>query len=95
MQGIYCNMYDLPTEENGSKRKSVTHSDKPSNPCPVQQREAAIGFGLKEMIQHGPQDESRGYEAEGSELGTPSLTFELSGDIVGSSMKHQLRRVPT
>lgn len=88
MQGIYCNIYDLPAEENVSKR-SLNHAYKPLTPCPLQQKDAANGCGLNERIHHGLQDESGGYEAQGGVLGMPSVTIELPGDVVGSSKKHQ------
>ena len=55
----------------------------------------ATGCGSDERTTPGLQEETGGYEAEGGVPGTPGVTVEPSGDVVGSSTKHQRRRVPT
>lgn len=54
------------------------------------QREAATGSGLDIRITAGLQNEAGGSEVEGSASGMPGFTV-----VMGSSTKHQEKRVPT
>ena len=91
MQGVYCNIHDLPAEEDWSERvlppinhQVLVHSSRKKGGC-----------GSEERTTLGLQGETGCYEAEGGVPGTPGVTVEPSGDVVGSSTKHQRRRVPT
>ncbi|XP_047436657.1 uncharacterized protein LOC125005378 [Mugil cephalus] len=64
-------------------------SAKPSSHCQKLQSEAATGFGSRERTPTGLQNEYGGVKAEGGTPGTPGVAVELSGGVVGLSMKHR------